>query len=77
MKDSAKTLLGFAAGVAVGAGMYAFAKSEKGQKLMKEVGKKMDDLGKEVRNAITKGKHYADDMAKKVNATAKEAEVVG
>lgn len=77
MKDSTKTLLGFAAGVAVGAGMYAFAKSEKGQKLMKEVGKKMDDLGKEVRTAITKGKHYAEDMGKKVNGAAKETEVVG
>lgn len=77
MKDSTKTLLGFAAGVAVGVGAYAFAKSEKGQKMMKDVGKKMDDLGHEVRNALTKGKNYAGEMAKKVNGTNKEAEVAG
>lgn len=77
MKDSTKTLLGFAAGVAVGVGAYAFAKSETGKKLAKEVGKKVDDLGHEVRNALSKGKNYAGEMAKKMNGTSKEAEVAG
>jgi len=78
MKDSTKTLLGFAAGVAVGAAALALAKSEKGQKVIKGVSKKLDVIGEDVKHIVEKGKHAAEDLAKKINGKigTKEAEIV-
>jgi len=78
MKDSTKTLLGFAAGVAVGAAALALAKSEKGQKVIKGVSKKLDVIGEDVKHIVEKGKHAAEDLSKKINGKigTKEAEIV-
>jgi gas vesicle protein len=78
MKDSTKTLLGFAAGVAVGAAALSLAKTEKGQKAIKGVSKKLDVIGEDVKHMVEKGKHAAEDLAKKFNGklSSKEAEIV-
>ena len=61
MKGSTKTLLGFLAGVAVSAGVYAFLKSKKGKQFTKNMKDKADelkeelaDLGDKARNAMKK-----------------------
>lgn len=78
MKDSTKTLIGFAAGVAVGATAIALAKTEKGQKVIKGVSKKLDVIGEDVKHIVEKGKHAAEDFAKKLNnkISSKDAEIV-
>lgn len=75
MKDSTKTLLGFAAGVAVGAGLYYLAKTEKGQKVINDIGRRADGLKKGVGDFVEKGKHMAEDLAKKFNGAPKETAV--
>ena len=61
MKGSTKTLLGFLAGIAVSAGVYAFLKSKKGKQFTKNMKDKADelkadlaDLGDKARNAMKK-----------------------
>ena len=61
MKGSTKTLLGFLAGIAVSAGVYAFLKSKKGQQLAEkmkdktdELKKDLSDLGNQAKQAIKK-----------------------
>ncbi len=78
MKDSTKTLIGFAAGIAVGATAIALAKTEKGQKVMKGVSKKLDTIGEDVKHIVEKGKHAAEDFAKKFNGKveSKASEIV-
>ncbi len=66
MKDSTKTLLGFAAGIAVGASAYALSKTDKGQKVIKSVSKKVDDISKDVKGLIEKGKVAAEDLSKDI-----------
>jgi len=72
MKSTTKILLGFAAGIAVAEGLYAFAKTEKGQEVMNDLGKKVDHLKKDLEGVVEKGKHLAEDLAKKFNGTVKE-----
>lgn len=72
MKDSTKVLLGFAAGVAAAAGLYAITKTEKGQEVMNDLGKKVDHLKKDMEGVVEKGKHFAEDLAKKFNGSVKE-----
>ena len=61
MKGSTKTLLGFLAGIAVSAGVYAFLKSKKGQQFTKnmkdkadELKKDLSDLGNQAKQAVKK-----------------------
>jgi uncharacterized protein YoxC len=73
MKNTTKVLLGFAAGIAAAAGLYALSKTEKGQEVLHDLGKKVDHLKKDVDGLVEKGKHLADDLAKKFNGAVKEA----
>jgi hypothetical protein len=75
MKDSSKVLLGFAAGVAAGVGLYALSQTEKGQEIIKDVSKKVDHIKKDVEGLVSKGKHLAEDLAKKFNGVEKETPV--
>lgn len=59
MKGSTKTLLGFLAGVAVSAGVYAFLKSKKGQQFRKNMKDKVDDLKKDLSNLSNQAKQAA------------------
>jgi hypothetical protein len=76
MKDTTKVLLGFAAGITAAAGLYALARTEKGQQVMNDLGKKVDHLKKDMEGMVEKGKHMADDLAKKFNGSLKEKEPV-
>ncbi len=75
MKDSTKVLLGFAAGVAATVGLQYLAKTEKGQKVMHDLGERADGFKKGVGNLVEKGKHMAEDLAKKFNGAPKETAV--
>jgi uncharacterized protein YoxC len=72
MKDTTKVLLGFAAGITAAAGLYALARTEKGQQVMNDLSKKVDHLKKDMEGVVEKGKHLAEDLAKKFNGTIKE-----
>ena len=72
MKDSTKLLLGFAAGVATAASIYALAKTEKGQEIVHDFESRSGDLKKGMGDWVEKGKHMAEDLAKKFNGAAKE-----
>ena len=72
MKDNTKVLLGFAALVTAAAGLYALAKTEKGQQVVADLGKKVDTLKKDMGDLVEKGRHIAEDLAKKYNSVQKE-----
>jgi hypothetical protein len=72
MKDSTKVLLGFAAGVATAASLYALAKTEKGQEIVHDLERRTDGLKKGMGDLVEKGKHMAEDLAKKFNGAARE-----
>jgi hypothetical protein len=72
MKDSTKVLLGFAAGVAATIGIQYLAKTEKGQKVIHDLGARAEGLKKGVGDFVEKGKHMAEDLAKKFNGAPKE-----
>ncbi len=56
MKGSTKTLLGFLAGAAAGAGLYAFLKSEEGKAFKEKIKNAAGDLKDELANLAEKGK---------------------
>lgn len=76
MKDSTKVLLGFAAGVAAGVGLYALSQTDKGKEIMKDVGQKAVQLKKEMEDFVHRGKDLAGEMAKKFNGAEKETPLV-
>jgi hypothetical protein len=67
MKNSTKVLLGFAAGVAAGAGLYYLSQTEKGKGIINDIGRRADGLKKGVGDMVDKGKHMAEDLVKKFN----------
>lgn len=75
MKDSTKVLIGFAAGIAATIGVQYLAKTEKGQKVMNDLGARAEGLKKGFGDMVEKGKHMAEDLAKKFNGTPKEPAV--
>lgn len=75
MKDSTKVLLGFAAGVAAAVGVQYLAKTEKGQKVIHDLGARTEGLRKGMGDIVEKGKHMAEDLVKKFNGTPKETAV--
>jgi hypothetical protein len=75
MKDSTKILLGFAAGVAAAVGVQYLAKTEKGQKVFHDLGERAEGLKKGMGEFVEKGKHMAEDLAKKFNGAHKETAV--
>lgn len=56
MTNGTKTLLGFLAGIAVGAGAYAFLKSKKGQALKEDLKEKANEVKDELSSLVEKGK---------------------
>lgn len=56
MTNGTKTLLGFLAGIAVGAGAYAFLKSRRGQALKENLKEKANGLKDELSTLLEKGK---------------------
>lgn len=75
MKDTTKVFLGFAAGVAVTAGLVALSKTEKGQEVISDLEKRAKKLKKGMDEMVDKGKHVAEDLAKKFNGAPKETPV--
>ena len=69
MTGNSKLLLGFAAGIAAGIGVYAFLRTEKGQKVVQQLRKKADDLKVDMDALAEKGKKMADDLKNKYAAT--------
>lgn len=57
MKGSTKTLLGFLAGIAVSAGVYAFLKSKKGKELSQKMKDKATDLKQDFADLSNKARH--------------------
>ena len=72
MKDTTKVLLGFAAGVAVTAGLVALSRTEKGKEIVHDLERRTEGLKKGMNDLVEKGKHMAEDLAKKFNGAAKE-----
>jgi hypothetical protein len=64
MNDNAKMLLGFAAGVAAGIGLYAFLQSDKGKEMLHDLQDKMDDLKDGMADLAEQGRKAAENMKK-------------
>jgi hypothetical protein len=75
MKNSTKVLLGFAAGVAAGAGLYYLSQTEKGKEIVNDINRRAEGLKKGMGDIVDKGKHMAEDLAKKFNGAPKEPAV--
>lgn len=75
MKDSTKVLIGFAAGVAAVIGVQYLAKTEKGKKVINDLGERAEGFKKGMGDIVEKGKHMAEDLVKKFNGTPKEPAV--
>jgi len=71
MKGSTKTLLGFLAGIAADAGIYAFLKSKEGQAFKEKVKNAAGDLKDELANLDEKGKQKMDEWNAN-NSSAKQ-----
>ena len=69
MSGNSKLLLGFAAGIAAGVGIYALLKTEKGQKIVTELKKKASDLKTEMEGLAAKGKGMAENMKEKFSTS--------
>lgn len=68
-----KLLIGFVAGVAAGAGIYALLKSEKGQELVGEIKDVASKWKDEIDSLIHKGKKTAEDVAEEAAEEAATA----
>lgn len=75
MKNSTKVLLGFAAGVAAGAGLYYLSQTEKGKEIVSDINRRAEGLKKGMSDMVDRGKHYAEDLVKKFNGAPKETTV--
>ena len=75
MKNTTKVLLGFAAGVAAGAGLYYLSQTEKGKEIVNDLGRRAEGLKKGMGDMVDKGKHMAEDLVKKFNGTHQETAV--
>jgi gas vesicle protein len=73
MKGSSKVLVGFIAGVAAGAGIYALLKSEKGQELVNEIKDVASKWKEEIDGLLQKGKDVAEDVAEEAAGEASTA----
>jgi len=71
MKGSTKTLLGFLAGIAAGAGLYAFLKSKEGEAFKEKIKNAAGDLKDELANLAAKGKQKMDEWESS-NSSAKQ-----
>jgi uncharacterized protein HemX len=69
MSGNSKLLLGFAAGLAAGLGLYAFLKSEKGQQTLSQLKRKANDLKEDMEALTEKGKQMAEDLKQKFTTT--------
>lgn len=69
MKDSSKVLLGFVAGVAAAAGIYALAKSEKGQQLIEEIKDTASQWKEELDSLLRKGKKAAEETEEDIEGS--------
>jgi len=72
MKNTTKVLLGFAAGVAAGAGLYYLSQTPKGKEIVNDINRRAEGVKKGVGNMVDKGKHMAEDLVKKFNGTPQE-----
>jgi hypothetical protein len=71
MKGSTKTLLGFLAGVAAGAGLYAFLKSDEGKAFKEKMKNAAGDLKDELATLAKKGKQKMEEWEAS-NSNAKQ-----
>lgn len=67
MKDSTKVLLGFAAGIAVSAGLFAASRTDKGKKVTRDLGRRAASFKRELDELVEKGRETADQIAEKLN----------
>jgi hypothetical protein len=72
MKDTTKVLIGFAAGLAAAAGLYALMRTEKGKKITADLGTRAAGLKKDLDQLMEKGRAAAGDMADKLNGRQAE-----
>jgi hypothetical protein len=72
MKDTTKVLIGFAAGLAAAAGLYALMRTEKGKKITADLGNKAAGLKKDLDRLVEKGRAAAGEMTDKLNGRQAE-----
>lgn len=72
MKDTTKVLLGFVAGFAAAAGLYALMHTEKGKKITADLNNKAAGLKKDLDLLMEKGKAVAGEISNKLNGRQAE-----
>ncbi|HMP94245.1 MAG TPA: YtxH domain-containing protein [Phnomibacter sp.] len=62
MSDNKKLLLGFAAGVAAGVGIYAFSQTRQGKEMVKKAKRKLRSMQTQMEDLAEKGKEAMDNL---------------